>query len=135
MLVARWRLLAGQLWRTRIVRAATSLRRHRELVAAVGVSGRVPGAAGGRPPAAPLIGALVLRLARGNPGWGHRRTHGELAGRGCRVAAATVGTSCAGPVLIPLLDWPTWRALCRARAYTMLAGDLFTVDTVLQRRI
>jgi hypothetical protein len=30
---------------------------------------------------------------------------------------------------------PSWREFCRAQATTMLARNLFTVDTVLLRRI
>jgi len=34
--------------------------------------------------------ALVLEMARDNPGWGYRRTHGELAGLGYKLAPSTV---------------------------------------------
>src|SRR6266550_8312952 len=44
----------------------------------------------GRPAARRTIRALVLRLARENPGWGYRRIHGALAGRGVKLAAPTV---------------------------------------------
>jgi putative transposase len=44
----------------------------------------------GRPATRRNIRALVLRLARENPGWGYRRIHGELASLGVKVAASTV---------------------------------------------
>ena len=43
----------------------------------------------GRPATRRNITALVLRLARENPGWGYRWIHGELAGLGAKVAALT----------------------------------------------
>jgi hypothetical protein len=44
----------------------------------------------GRPAARRNIKALVLRLARENPGWGYRRIHGELAGLRVKVAASNI---------------------------------------------
>jgi len=43
----------------------------------------------GRPPTCRNIRALVLRLARENPGCGYRKIHGELAGLGVKIAAST----------------------------------------------
>lgn len=34
----------------------------------------------GRPPAAAVIGKLVVEMAAQNPNWGYRRIHGELVG-------------------------------------------------------
>ena len=72
-----------------LVTPDTILRWHREIVrrrwAARSIRGKT-----GRPATRRNIKALVLRLARENPGWGYRRIHGELAGLGVQVSASTV---------------------------------------------
>ena len=72
-----------------VVTPETILRWHRNIVrrrwAARSMRGKT-----GRPATRRDIRALVLRLARENPGWGYRRIHGELAGLGVTVAASTV---------------------------------------------
>jgi putative transposase len=37
-----------------------------------------------------VIRTLVIRIATGNPGWGHRQVHGELVKLGHPIAASTV---------------------------------------------
>ncbi|MEU4765618.1 integrase, partial [Actinosynnema sp. NPDC023794] len=72
-----------------LVRPETILRWHRDLLAhrhAARSRPRRPG----RPRTIRSIRLLVLRLARENPTWGHRRTHGELLVLGIKVAASTV---------------------------------------------
>ena len=44
----------------------------------------------GRPSTAAAIRTLVIRMATGNPGWGHRRVQGELVKLGHPIAASTV---------------------------------------------
>ncbi|MGW3845072.1 hypothetical protein ACWD9X_43105 [Streptomyces sp. NPDC005075] len=70
------------------VTPATLLAWHRKLVAKKWdyTQRRRPG----RPPTAPGVKALILRMAAENPGWGHRRIHGELTRVGHQIAASTV---------------------------------------------
>src|SRR6266581_8246900 len=72
----------------------------------------------GRPATRRTIRALVLRLARENPGWGYRRIHGELAGLGVRVSASTVSEILknAGIDPAPRRTGPTWSQFLRSRA-------------------
>jgi putative transposase len=70
------------------VTPAALLAWHRRLAAGKGdhASRRRPG----RASTAAAIRTLVIRIATGNPAWGHRRVHGELIKLGHRIAASTV---------------------------------------------
>src|SRR5690242_10122448 len=72
-----------------LVRPDTVLRRHRDLLARRHAAASRPRRSG-RPRTVHSVRALVLRLARENPGWGYRRLHGELLVLGVKVAASTV---------------------------------------------
>jgi hypothetical protein len=124
------RLPRREWWRF-AVRPETLLRWHRELVrrtwAAFGQR-RGPG----RPPLAPDVRALILRVARENPRWGSQRIHGEFLKLGHVVAATTVQTVLRRYRVPPVprragLAWP---ACLRAHAAGLLACDFFCVETV-----
>src|SRR6478735_6155617 len=100
-------LLPVPLRRVRLVSPRTLLRWHAELVAR---HWTYPRRRPGRPPTAPTIRDLVLRMARENPRWGYRRIHGELVGLGHAMAASTVWTILenAGLDPAPRRAGPTW---------------------------
>jgi putative transposase len=112
-----------------LVTPDTILRWHRDIVrhrwAARSKRGRT-----GRPATGRRIKALVLRLARENPGWGYRKIQGELAGLGVNVAASTVWeilrTNGIGPA--PRRTGPAWSQFLRSQAEAILACDCFSVD-------
>ncbi len=91
----------------------------------------------GRPPTVPGIARLVVRLAKENPLWGHRRIHGELAKLGVTVAPSTVWEilRSAGIDPAPRRSGPTWRQFLTAQAAGILAVDFLHVDTVLLKRL
>jgi len=91
----------------------------------------------GRPPTAPALARIVVRLARENPLWGHRRIHGELAKLGVTVAPSTVWEilRTAGIDPAPRRSGPTWRQFLAAQAAGILAVDFLHVDTVLLKRM
>lgn len=113
------------------VRPETLLHWHRELVRRKWAAfGRRRGP--GRPPIAPELRALILRLARENPTWGYQRIRGELLKLGHAVAATTVQTVLRRHRVPPAprrggLAWPV---LLRAHAAGLLACDFLCVETV-----
>jgi putative transposase len=96
-----------------------------------------PRRAPGRSRTAAAVRALVLEMARDNPGCGYRRIHGELTGLGHTIAASTVWQilSDAGIDSTPERSGKPWRAFLDAQAKTILAVDFFHVDTVFLRRL
>ena len=91
----------------------------------------------GRPPKSSSITRLVIRLAKDNPLWGHRRIHGELTKLGVTVAPSTVWEilRAAGIDPAPRRSGQTWRQFLHSQAAGILAVDFLHVDTVLLRRL
>jgi transposase InsO family protein len=89
-------------------------------------SGRV-----GRPPLSPEIRELVLRIARENSRWGHRRVCGELRKLGFVVSATSIRRLLSGAGLEPALrrSGAGWREFLRSQAASMIACDFLTVET------
>jgi putative transposase len=90
----------------------------------------------GRPPLSAEIRELAVRLARENPGWGHRRICGELAKLGVRVSPTSIRRLLAQAKLLPAprRSGPSWREFLRAQAAGIIACDLFTVESAFLRR-
>ncbi|WP_329493904.1 integrase [Kitasatospora herbaricolor] len=91
----------------------------------------------GRPPTRAVVKNLVLRLARENAGWGHKRIQGELARLGHPIAASTVWEilHAAGIDPVPCRTGPSWREFLTAQAEGIIAVDSFHLDTVLGQRL
>jgi transposase InsO family protein len=91
----------------------------------------------GRPPTATVVKAQILRMAAENPGWGHRRIHGELTRLGHQIAASTVWNilNQAGIDPAPRRTGPTWKQFLTAQAQHIVAVDFLHVDTINLTRI
>jgi putative transposase len=91
----------------------------------------------GRPPTRAAIKALVLRLAKENPQWGHRRIQGELARVGHRITASTVWEILHAARIdpAPRRAGPTWREFLTTQAESIIAADFLHIDTALGKRL
>jgi transposase InsO family protein len=111
------------------------LRWHRDLVARKWdyASRRRPG----RPSTGTSVKTLIIRMARENPAWGHRRIQGELARLGHAIAASTVWEvlHAAGIGPAPRRAGPTWREFLASQAHAIIACDFLAVETVLLKRL
>jgi putative transposase len=134
ILAAFARALPRSAWPVSSVRPATLLCWHRQLVRR---RWTYPHRPPGRPALDRRIQALVVRLARENPGWGYRRIVGELRSLGICVSATSVRTILArhGIRPAPQRDELSWRNFLRQQAATTLACDFFTVETAWLKRI
>jgi len=134
VLAALARLLPRDRWGSVFVRPETIRRWHRSLLAR---RWTYPHRRPGRPATAAAVRALIVRLARENPGWGYRRIQGELAGLGVKIAPSTVWSILqqTGIDPAPRRSSETWRHFLRVQATGIVACDFFTVDTVLLRRL
>ena len=112
-----------------LVTPDTILRWHRDIVRRRWTARSMRGKTG-RPATRRNIRALVLRLARENPGRGYRRIHGELAGLGVRVSASTVWEILKKAGIDPARrrSGPAWPLFLRSQAEAILACDFFTAS-------
>jgi putative transposase len=134
LLAAFSRVLPRHAWRrSAFVTPATLLRWHRELVAR---GWTYPHRGPGRPATPAKVRALVVRLARENPGWGYRRVQGELVGLNVTLAASTVWTILkeAGIEPAPKRTQTSWAEFLKQQAASILERDFLTVDTLFLKR-
>jgi len=91
---------------------------------------------GGRPAIPAEVQELILRLARENPRWGHRRIQGEVGKLGHAVSASAVRAALRRHRVPPAPQRrraTTWREFIWVHKDQLLACDFFTVETLCGR--
>jgi transposase InsO family protein len=127
------RLLPRERWSCFIVRPATLLAWHRELVKRKWTYRR---RRAGRPPLDLKICRLIARMAKDNPRWGYLRIQGELRKLGLRLGATSIKRLLAREGLGPApRRGSSWSEFLRAQADGILACDFFTVETAFLRTL
>jgi putative transposase len=119
-----------------LVKPETVFGWHRELVRRKWAAfGRRRGV--GRPRLGESVRALILRMARENPGWGCVRISGELLKVGHGVSATAIRNLLRregiGPA--PERSGLSWKTFLRAQASAIVVTDFFSVDSVFLRRL
>jgi putative transposase len=134
MLAAQSRVMPRRSWRAFLVTPETLLRWHRRIVACRWTPPHRPP---GRPPIDQEVSELILRLAQENDHWGYVRVVGELRKLGITVSATLVRNvlARAGALPAPERAASSRRSFLRQHRNTILACDLFTVDSVWLRRL
>jgi hypothetical protein len=83
----------------------------------------------GRPGVLREIRALVVRMARENPGWGYTRLQGALKNLGHRVARSTIAKVLKEQGIPPTPERSiSWRTFLRVHWHAIIAGDFFTTS-------
>jgi len=118
-----------------LVKPATVLRWHREIVRRKWTCGNAPKR--GRPATPAAAIELIVRLARENRAWGYGTIQGELLKVGHRVSRATIKRVLRRQGLppAPRRGHTTWRAFLAQHREQLLACDFFTVDTLCLQRL
>jgi putative transposase len=90
----------------------------------------------GRPGVAPEVEALVVRMARENPGWGYDRIVGALTNLGHRLSDQTVGNILRRHGVAPApkrSQTTSWKDFITAHKDVLAGADFFTVEVLSWR--
>ncbi len=90
----------------------------------------------GRPRIDESIKALILQMARDNPGWGYDRIAGALANLGYPVSDQTVGNVLKRHGVVPAPErkhMTTWAQFIRSHLAVMAGTDFFSVEVLTLR--
>jgi hypothetical protein len=89
----------------------------------------------GRPSAGISVKTLIIRIARENPAWGHRRIQGELARLGHATAASTVWEILHAAGIDPAPRRADLAGVPGRPGAAIIACDFLVAETVLLKRL